>query len=204
MLNIVKKLTKKYNITSEQLTILGLLLTSKEDLLLYSSKIYGKYELMQNLHRRFFVKFMSGDMDNFERLEYIELADKGKELLFDRDFIDFVSGEEEESDIDELTDKFREKFPDGVSNQYGKRFRGVLGQVKRNLIKFKKEFKYSDETILLAAEKMVNTMIGKGKKDYISQAHYFIYHKDRGSELAEECENVMKGDIIPQVFDEQI
>jgi len=204
MLNIVKKLTKKYNITSEQLTILGLLLTSKEDLLLYSSKIYGKYELMQNLHRRFFVKFMSGDMDNFERLEYIELADKGKELLFDRDFIDFVSGEEEESDIDELTDKFREKFPDGVSNQYGKRFRGVLGIVKKNLIRFKKEYKqYSDETILLAAEKMVNTMIGKGKKDYISQAHYFIY-KDKGSALAEECENVMKGDIIPQVFDEQI
>ena len=64
-----------------------------------------------------------------------------------------------------------------------------------NLSKFKKEFNYSDEVILLATEKMISTMESKGKKDWIAQAHYFIYHKERGSELAEECEAVLKGDI---------
>lgn len=206
MLIVVKNLIKKFNINAEQLYILALLNVDKKELLEYSSKINCKYELMQNLHRRLFVKFMSADMDNYERLEHIEFSEKGLELLNDLDFQSYCNLiEHNDSDIDELTDKFRDKFPEGVSNQYGKRFKGTLGKVKANLIKFKKEFNYSDDVILLATEKMVTTMTQKGKKDYIAQAHYFIYHKERGSELAEECQAVLKGDIVSSdSFNEQI
>jgi hypothetical protein len=201
---LITSITDKFNINAEQLYIIYLLHTDKKRLLEYESKINCKYETMQYLHRKQFIRFMSADMDNVERLDYIELSDKGKLLVQDREFTELFT-EEESSDIDDLVDKFREKFPDGVSNQYGKRFRGTLGMVKKNLEKFKKEFKYSDEIILLATEKMVTTMVSKGKKEYISQAHYFIYHKDRGSELAEECENVLKGDVATSSsFDEQI
>ena len=196
MLTIINELIKKYNINAEQLYILALLNVNKNDLIAYGPNINCRYELMQNLHRRLFVRFMSADMDNYERLEYIEFAEKGLVLQTDSDFQQYCSiVTNNDGDIDELTDKFRDLFPDGVSNQYAKRFKGTLSKVKSNLSKFKKEFNYSDEVILLATEKMISTMESKGKKDWIAQAHYFIYHKDRGSELAEECEAVLKGDI---------
>ena len=90
--------------------------------------------------------------------------------------------------------QYREKFPEGVSRTYGKSFRGVLGKVKDNLKRFKKTYKYSDEQILEATENMVSRMIKLGKKDFIPQAQYFIFHKERGSELAEECENLLHGE----------
>jgi len=86
---------------------------------------------------------------------------------------------------------FRNLFPEGYSKQYGKRFRGVLGQVEKNLKKFKKEFKYTDGEILQATQNMIERQVSLGKREWIPQAHFFIYHKDRGSELAEECENIL-------------
>lgn len=40
---------------------------------------------------------------------------------------------------------------------------------------------------------MINRHVAKGKKDWIPQAHYFIYKRDRGSDLATECENLKNG-----------
>lgn len=95
---------------------------------------------------------------------------------------------------DEFVNQYRNKFPEGVSRQYGKPFRGVLGKVKENLKRFKKTYKYSDAEILEATENMINRMTRLGKKDFIPQAQYFISHKERGSELAEECESLKNGE----------
>lgn len=88
---------------------------------------------------------------------------------------------------------FREKFPVGESGVYQKPFRGNLKKVIENMSKFKKEFKYTNEVILKATENMVSRHEASGKRDYIPQAHYFIYKRDRGSDLATECENILNG-----------
>lgn len=94
--------------------------------------------------------------------------------------------------------EFRQKFPEGESAVYQKPFRGNLKKVTENMAKFKKEFKFSEETILKATENMVSRHVNSGKKDYIPQAHYFIYKRDRGSDLATECENVVNGGSVEQ------
>lgn len=91
---------------------------------------------------------------------------------------------------DDLVTKYRNLFPEGYSNVYDKPFRGNLKKCIDNLKKFKKEFKYSDEVILAATKSMIERQTRRGKKDWIPQAHYFIYHRDKGSELATECENL--------------
>lgn len=97
-----------------------------------------------------------------------------------------------------LITEYRSLFPEGVSQQHDKSFRGNLGMCVKNMDKFKKEFKFSDEVILAATKEMVERHVRKNKKDWIPQAHYFIYKKDRGSDLATECENLMNGTTTEQ------
>jgi hypothetical protein len=94
---------------------------------------------------------------------------------------------------DNFVAEYRLLFPEGVSEIYEKPFRGNLKKCLDNMKKFKKEFKFSNEEILEATKKMVDRHIAKGKKDWIPQAHYFIYKRDRGSDLATECENLKNG-----------
>ena len=95
----------------------------------------------------------------------------------------------------ELVTKFRSLFPEGVSRQYGKAFKGNLGKVKSILKRFQKDFKYTDAEILEATEAYLSKQISLGKKDFIPQAHAFIYHVSRGSELESACELYKNGNL---------
>jgi hypothetical protein len=95
----------------------------------------------------------------------------------------------------DLVTRFRALFPEGLSKQHGKSFRGNLGKVKDNLKEFKKKFKYTDEEILEATEAYIGRQIMLGKKDFIPQAHYFIKHQQRGSELETACESFKNGEL---------
>jgi len=92
-------------------------------------------------------------------------------------------------------ERFRNLFPEGFSTQHGKRFRGSPSKVKANLKRFKKEFKFDDDIILESTKAYIDKQIELGKKQYLPQAHFFVYHRDRGSELEAAIEAYIHGDL---------
>jgi DNA-binding MarR family transcriptional regulator len=157
-------------------------------------KIVNFYELHQNLQRRGLVKFMSGDMDNYNRIEYIMLTEKGQEIV--DSFID-TEYVENTPDVD-FVDEYRNIFSPAKSSG-GRPIKGSKAACSKKLERFMKEHKdISKEDILQAAKNYI-TKMSKQNYSYVTCADYFIYkRKNDGVEvslLEAEVELVKEGHI---------
>jgi DNA-binding MarR family transcriptional regulator len=157
-------------------------------------KIVNFYELHQNLQRRGLVKFMSGDMDNYNRIEYIMLTEKGQEIVdsfIDTEYVENVPN------VD-FVDEYRTIFSPAKSSG-GRPIKGSKAACSKKLERFMKEHKdISKEEILQAAKNYI-TKMSKQNYSYVTCADYFIYkRKNDGVEvslLEAEVELVKEGHI---------
>ena len=157
-------------------------------------KIVNFYELHQNLQRRGLVKFMSGDMDNYNRIEYIMLTEKGQEIV--DSFID-TEYVENTPNVD-FVDEYRTIFSPAKASG-GRPIKGSKAACSKKLERFMKEHKdISKEDILQAAKNYI-TKMSKQNYSYVTCADYFIYkRKNDGVEvslLEAEVELVKEGHI---------
>jgi DNA-binding MltR family transcriptional regulator len=101
----------------------------------------------------------------------------------------------DDSDIEELSIKFRELFPSGV-NSGGYAVKSNLTDIKAKLRQFKNKYRYSDEEILNATQEYVNLMKRQGY-NYMTMANYFIL-KDGQSKLASVIEDMKSKPTTPK------
>ena len=194
----------KYQITLDQFNILYNI-DEKEELKEAVSKLSNSYELLQNLHRRGFLKFMSGDMDNFARVEYIMLGSKGHDLMDDyydefNDFDEKLFSEDssETKPPDDWIEQYRNIFAP-AKHSSGRGIKGGKASCYKKMERFLRE--HPDVTIEEILQAATNYMIRKGKDNYtyVTCADYFIYKRDKtGAEvslLETEVEMVKEGHI---------
>lgn len=103
---------------------------------------------------------------------------------------------EEITDFDSLCEKYRALFPDKLKNGAGQLFRSSLNNVKTKMKTFVKKHKYSEEVILQATKQYVERYRLK-QYTYMRTAIYFI-EKDRVSDLATECDDVLTKNDVQQ------
>ena len=93
------------------------------------------------------------------------------------------------SDLDKLALEFRECFPTNVRPN-GKPVKSPLRDIKKQLSKFKKEYKeYTDEEIVEAAKNYVDRY-RLCNYQFMRTAQYFIHKQHEGSDLAAEIDAI--------------
>ena len=201
---MIKKLTQflsKYQITLDQFNVLYNI-EDKEELKDVVSTFINPYELLQNLHRRGFIKFMSGDMDNYARVDYIVLGSKGHDLMDDYydEFNEFDEeiARENPNVAEDWIEQYRDIFAPAKASG-GRPIKGGKASCYKKMERFLREHPdVTPEQILQAA---TNYMIRKSKDNYafVTCADYFIYKRDKSggevSLLETEVEQVKEGNI---------
>lgn len=91
----------------------------------------------------------------------------------------------------EFIESYINLFPKGVRTG-GKLVRSDKKGTEKKMKSFLKDYKYSQEDILKATELYVSKFKTKGDYTGMCSAVYLINKQDRGSVLAEECENYLE------------
>lgn len=187
------QICRENNLTADQFFVMYFI-DDKEILNTVVNSINNFYELHQNLHRRNLIRFMSADMDNYNRIEYIELTDLGQAIV--DSFID--PGYVDNSPNIDFVEEYRNIFSPAKSSG-GRPIKGSKAACSKKLERFMKEHKdVSKEDILQAAKNYI-TKMSKQNYSFVTCADYFIYkRKNDGVEvslLEAEVELVKEGHI---------
>lgn len=112
-----------------------------------------------------------------EGIRDISIRDLGLELI----------GQSKSDSIMELAEQIRDLFPKGVKSG-GKLVRSSSADIAEKLRKFFKKHKYSQEQVLEATKRYVNSF--RQKNFVFMQAAVYFIEKDGVSSLAAECDGV--------------
>lgn len=166
-----------------------MLITINTEVLNENKLMPTQYVMLYYLHHNLDCKISPQTKTDLFKLGFVDaignITYKGRALFNEPDKIT----SENKKDIKELLNKMVEYFPKG---KFGDKI--VRSTINAELIqkmkKFKKEYKYDDNTILLATKKYSEDK----KKDgyiYMRIFKYFIKKQNEGSDLADYCELVL-------------
>lgn len=122
-----------------------------------------------------------------EKLQFID-TDGNITLLGKSIFV-----EEKKDTIDDLLKKMIEYFPKGVKSGGLPVRSSIDREVKQKIEKFRKEYDYSDDTIINACKKYSEDRKKEGYT-YMKVFKYFIGKRGEGSLLADYCSMILEGD----------
>ena len=195
LLNVLQK----HDISFDQFMILYLI-DEKDELVSFVNNLTESYTLLQNLHRRGFIKFMSEDMDNYSRVDYIMLGSKGHDCM--DDYYDEINELDEEiakeHRNDDWVEEYRNIFAPAKSSS-GRPIKGGKAACYKKMERFLREHPDIEPKEILRAAQNYITRKAKDNYTYVTCADYFIYKRDKtGAEvslLETEVEMVKEGHI---------
>lgn len=140
--------------------------------------------------------FKEHDIGELEELGYLRTV-QGK-IVFTEMFLNILTNTlivsiniEKSSNLEALSSQLMSIFPEG-KNSAGQSWRGTKAIITDKLSKFKKKYKYSDDTIIEATKAYVK-FFKNSRYEYMRSLKYFIEKQGVGSDLAEWCENNKSG-----------
>jgi len=169
-----------------------MLITINTELLNEHKLMPTQYVMLYYLHHNLDCKISHQTKTDLFKLGFVDeignITYKGRALFNQPDAIT----EEKKEDIKELLNKMIEYFPKG---KYGDKVvrSSINAELIQKMKKFKKEYKYDDNTIILATKKYSEDKKKDGYK-FMRIFKYFIKKQGDGSDLADYCELVLSGD----------